>query len=78
MIQLGAWRDEAGASNGWNHIVDRSGGLLNGMSPQVVVADIPGKGRFWRLRAEPSSGTDAAAMCEQLKAKGLACIIAKG
>jgi hypothetical protein len=78
MIQLGAWRDEAAAANGWNHIVSRSGGLLSGVNPQVVAADIPGKGRFWRLRAEPVSGIGAATMCDQLKAKGLACIVAKG
>jgi tetratricopeptide (TPR) repeat protein len=78
MIQLGAWRDQAAAANGWNHIVGRSGGLLSGVNPHVVAADIPGKGRFWRLRAEPSSGVDAASLCEQLKAKGLACIVAKG
>jgi tetratricopeptide (TPR) repeat protein len=78
VIQLGAWQSEEEATNGWNRIVGRSGGLLNGMSPQVVAADIPGKGRFWRLRAEPASGVDAAALCEQLKAKGLACIVAKG
>jgi tetratricopeptide (TPR) repeat protein len=78
MIQLGAWHSEEDAANGWNRIVGRSGGLLNGMNPSVVAADIPGKGRFWRLRAEPSSGVDAASLCEQLKAKGLACIVAKG
>jgi hypothetical protein len=78
MIQLGAWRDEAAAASGWNHIVSRSGGLLSGINPHLVAADIPGKGRFWRVRAEPSSGINAATMCEQLKAKGLACIIAKG
>jgi tetratricopeptide (TPR) repeat protein len=78
VIQLGAWHSEEDATAGWNHIVDRSGGLLNGMNPQVVAADIPGKGRFWRLRAEPASGVDAASLCEHLKAKGLACIVAKG
>jgi tetratricopeptide (TPR) repeat protein len=78
MIQLGAWHSQEDAANGWNRIVGRSGGLLTGMNPSVVAADIPGKGRFWRLRAEPSSGVDAASLCEQLKAKGLACIVAKG
>ena len=78
MIQLGAWRDEAAAANGWNHIVGQSGGLLSGITPRVVAADIPGKGRFWRLRAEPSSGVDAVGLCELLKGRGLACIIAKG
>ena len=29
MVQLGAWRDEAAAANGWNHIVGQSGGLLS-------------------------------------------------
>jgi tetratricopeptide (TPR) repeat protein len=77
MIQLGAWRNQADAADGWNHFVGKSDGLLSGMVPRVVAADIPGQGRFWRLRAELSSGEDATTVCEQLRAKGLACIVAK-
>ena len=78
LIQLGAWRSKEDAADGWNHVVDRSGGLLSGMNPYIFTTDIPGKGRYWRLRAVPADGVDAAALCAQLKVKGLVCIVAKG
>jgi tetratricopeptide (TPR) repeat protein len=75
-IQLGAWRAEAEAAEGWNHIVSRAGTLLTGMTPQIVVADIPGKGRYWRLRADPV-GTSATDLCARLQAVGITCIAVK-
>jgi tetratricopeptide (TPR) repeat protein len=75
-LQLGAWRAEADAADGWNHVTKRAGGLLDGLSPQIVPADIPGKGRYYRLRAGPVA--DAARLCGQLKSKGLACIVTRG
>jgi len=75
-LQLGAWRAEADAADGWNQATKRAGGLLDGLSPQIVPADIPGKGRYYRLRAGPVA--DAAGLCGQLKSKGLACIVTRG
>ncbi len=72
-IQLGAWRDEAEAAEGWNHLVRGSGGLLDGLTPQIVMADIPGKGRYWRLRVAPV-GQSTAALCSRLQAQGIACM----
>jgi tetratricopeptide (TPR) repeat protein len=71
LVQLGAFRDEAAATAGWTTLVHQSAGALDGLTPQIVVADIPGKGKFYRLRttvAEPS------AFCAKLAAHGLACI----
>jgi Flp pilus assembly protein TadD len=77
VVQLGAWHDRADAAEGWNRMVSRADGLLSGLNPHIVSADIPGKGLFWRLRVAVGESTDARAFCEQLKAKGLACIVAR-
>ena len=54
---------------------DSAGGLLDGLSPVIVRADIPGRGVFWRLRTAP--GQPVAQFCAALAQKGLACIPAR-
>jgi tetratricopeptide (TPR) repeat protein len=76
-IQLGAWKAEADAAQGWNSLVGRSSHLLDGLTPEIVMADVPGKGRFYRLRAEPSAGISAADLCSRLEAQGIDCIPVK-
>ena len=77
MVQLGAFHNQSDATLGWDHMVAGAGDLLNGASPRIMEADVPGKGHYWRLRTQAPSGTTAAAFCSQLKAKGLSCIAAK-
>ncbi|HEY2069928.1 MAG TPA: tetratricopeptide repeat protein [Rhizomicrobium sp.] len=74
-IQLGAFRDETSATTGWKDLIAKSDGALDGLTPQVVVADIPGKGRFYRLRTTVSD--DASGFCAKLTAKKLACLPVK-
>ncbi|MDR3528825.1 MAG: tetratricopeptide repeat protein [Rhizomicrobium sp.] len=75
MVQLGAFRDEETARAGWIKAV-AADGALEGMKPVIVVADVPGRGRFWRLRV-PLSGQQAArTLCIRLVTKGQACILA--
>jgi tetratricopeptide (TPR) repeat protein len=71
VVQLGAFRDEATASAGWNKMVGTASGALDGLTPQIVAADIPGKGKFYRLRTAVAA---ASAFCAKLTAKGLACM----
>ena len=73
-IQLGAFRDQASATEGWGKIADQAGELLRGYSPHIEAADIPGKGRFWRLRTDVSDKATAGKLCAALVARGLACI----
>jgi hypothetical protein len=77
MVQLGAFHSQSDATLGWDRMVTSAGDLLNGASPRIVEADVPGKGHYWRLRTHAPSGTTAAAFCLQLKTKGLSCIAAK-
>jgi outer membrane protein, multidrug efflux system len=75
-LQLGAWRSEAAAMAGWNRAVLRAGDILKGLHPDIVVADLPGKGRFYRLRTKPTGPGDAPSLCQALIAKNLECIMA--
>lgn len=77
-VQLGAYRAEGDAAKGWNHLTDKAGGLLDGLTPQIVSVDLPGRGRFWRLRAGPMGRHDAHVLCAQLKSRGLACMPVRG
>jgi hypothetical protein len=72
LAQLGAWRSEKEARDGWSLAQDSAGDLLEGLSPVIVRADIPGRGVFWRLRTAPKQ--PVAQFCAALARKGLACI----
>lgn len=69
IAQLGAWRSEAEARAGWEK-ARAAATELKGVPPQITAVDIPGKGRFYRLRVvTPHSGT----LCASLRAAGQEC-----
>ena len=69
--QLGAWRSEAEARDGWKHAVAQAGEILSGISPRIVVVDLPGRGRFYRLRVAAS---DVRQFCGLLSSYDVPCI----
>lgn len=73
-VQLGAWRSEAEARDGWQKAQARAGDLLGRLQPQVIPADIPGKGRYYRLRVSPGPAASRSQLCEGLTAQGVSCI----
>ncbi len=75
-IQLGAWRTEAEAAQGWNKAVRQAEGVLEGYSPQIVVVDLPGAGRYYRLRVATDK-SESKALCAALATKGLACMLTR-
>jgi len=77
-IQLGAWRSPAEASAAWDSAKTLAGTALDGLSPEILIADLPGKGRFYRLRVNLESGRSGAGVCASLKARNVACIPVKG
>jgi hypothetical protein len=76
-IQLGAFRDQATATQGWNKIAAQLGSPLDGLTPHIVPVDLPGKGRFWRVRLIFREAADAKAVCAMLKTRGIACLLAR-
>jgi tetratricopeptide (TPR) repeat protein len=73
-VQLGAWRSEAEATAGWHAAVTMAGGILTGLSPHIVTADLPGRGRYYRLRVRV---TDSKQLCAALTARGMDCFPAR-
>lgn len=70
IVQLGAWRSEAEAHSGWKNALASAGTRLKGVLPQIVPADLPGKGRFYRLRIAASHPET---LCASLRAAGQGC-----
>jgi tetratricopeptide (TPR) repeat protein len=75
-VQLGAWRNEADAADAWNDIVGRASNMLSGLSPQVVPVDLPGRGRYYRLRAGPVYD-GAAKLCAALATRKVGCMVVR-
>jgi hypothetical protein len=76
-VQLGAWRSEGEANVGWDRARSRAGEALNGLNPHIVTADLPGRGRYYRLRVAVTAGQSRTAFCADLSAKGVACLPAQ-
>jgi len=72
-VQLGAWRSQENAAKGWDNAKARAGTILEGAAPRIVAVDLPGAGRFYRLRVAVAP-TGSRRFCRALVAKGLACI----
>jgi len=77
-VQLGAWRSAAEAAAAWSKARARADGALDGLNPHILEAEIPGKGRYFRLRVRPEQGKSGTELCAALEAKALACIPIRG
>ena len=75
LVQLGAWRSEAEARAGWAHARAKAGNLLDGLAPVIMTADLPRRGRYYRLRVAPQESVSQ--FCKVLVAKDLACFPAR-
>ncbi len=72
LVQLGAWRSDEEARQGWSRAQAGAGGMLDGIAPIIVTAVLPGRGTFYRLRV--AARGSATAICRALADRGLACV----
>jgi tetratricopeptide (TPR) repeat protein len=72
LVQLGAWRSEAEAQQGWSVAQDTADGLLDGLTPVIVRAEVPGRGTYFRLRVRARGASGG--FCSALESRGLACL----
>jgi tetratricopeptide (TPR) repeat protein len=70
IVQLGAFRSEAEARAGWQKAIAAAADGLNGTAPQIVAAELPGKGRLYRLRV---STYRPEMLCASLRRAGQDC-----
>jgi hypothetical protein len=73
-VHLGSWRTAIEAAKGWDRIQKRAGKTMDGLSPRVVPANLPGRGTFYRLWVGPVLKASAGRLCAQLQSRRIDCI----
>ena len=74
-IQLGAFRSESQARESWAEF-EKLSPEFQGIEPRVEIADLPGSGRFYRLRIVGFvSDAETEAFCRTVKNYGRDCMI---
>jgi hypothetical protein len=76
-VQVTSQRSEAEAQSAYRSLQAKFPSQLGGHPPVIRRADLGDKGTFYRALVPFSSGADALALCNSLKAAGGACIIQK-
>ena len=78
-VQLFSGRSRAAALAAWSRFSAEEKELLGSLTPQVVEAEVPKKGVFYRLRAGPFADKAAAKrLCGLLKGRGRDCFVPAG
>jgi cell division protein FtsN len=72
-VQLGAFSSAEHANDEWKKLQADAAGLLDGLSPRVVVGESQGK-TLYRLQAEVRDEAQARAVCGGLKVAGKPCV----
>ena len=72
-VQLGAFSSAERANQEWTRLQGDAAGLLDGLSPRVVVSESAGKTLF-RLQAEVRDEAQARAICGGLKVANKPCV----
>jgi hypothetical protein len=77
-IQVAATRDEASARSEWERLKKAHPDLLDGLTPNIVKADLGDKGIYYRVQAGPVKDREKAdKLCGELKKFAVACILAQ-
>src|SRR5579859_1637 len=76
VVQLGAVHSEAEGKTEWARIKGQHSQLAQ-LSPDIVRADIPGKGVFWRIRGGSLDEAQARVLCADLTKQGQGCLVVR-
>jgi SPOR domain len=77
LVQLSSQKSEDAARAAYQGLQRRYPSILGNYSPNIQRADLGDRGVYFRVRVGPFSGADATRLCEDLKAAGGDCIIAR-
>jgi hypothetical protein len=76
-VQLAALDSQEAALHEWEHLTHRMPGLFDGRRPIFVEAHVNGR-TYWRVRtAGFGSVTEANQFCDDVRARGAACTVAR-
>ncbi|WP_162244723.1 SPOR domain-containing protein [Aureimonas sp. Leaf454] len=76
-VQISSQPSEALAQKSLQSLGARYSGVIEGRAVGIQSAEIPGKGTFYRVRIAAASKTEAASLCNRLKAAGGNCFVAR-
>ena len=77
-VQLASYLSEGRAMRGWAELRNAAPELLETIVPVVHRAELgQDVGTFYRLRTAPASKGEAEALCTELKARGIDCLVIK-
>jgi hypothetical protein len=76
-MQIASQPTAESAQTTYQELARRYGNLLDGRGVNIVRADIPGKGTYFRVRIPTSSRNDGIELCERYKAAGGSCFVSK-
>ena len=76
-MQIASQPTAESAQATYQDLARRYGELLGGRGVNIVRAEIPGKGTYFRVRIPTSSRADGIALCERYKAIGGSCFVSK-
>ncbi|HET7716353.1 MAG TPA: SPOR domain-containing protein [Bauldia sp.] len=77
LVQVSAQRSEEAAISAYRGLQQRYPNILGSFQPRIVRADLGERGIYYRVRIGPFSSGDATRLCEDLKAAGGDCLLAR-
>jgi len=76
-VQVSSQRTRADAETSYANLRARYPGILGGVQPMIVAANVGDRGRFFRVRLPANSRAEAASLCQRLKSAGADCFIGR-
>ena len=76
-VQIASQPTQEGAQASYQDMARRYSSVLGGKPVNIVQADIPNKGTFWRVRIPAASKSDANILCAKLKTAGGSCFVSQ-
>lgn len=76
-MQIASQPTSEGAQASYQDLARRYGNVIGGKGVNIVRADIPGKGTYYRVRIPSASRDEAVQLCTRYKAAGGSCFVSK-
>ncbi len=76
-VQIASQPSEAAAQASLRDLQRKHASVLDGRPTNIVKADIPGKGTFWRVRVGANTRAEAVKLCETYKSAGGSCFVSR-
>jgi cell division protein FtsN len=76
VVQVGAFEGSELASNAWERLLKKHGGVVGDLRPDIQLADLGDRGVWYRLRIGPfNTKADAQSLCNELKNRKQDCLV---